>query len=298
MPVRGTQSLVHMLSECWHRPDLLALELMWRWSFGIPALALLVYEGTKVLAPAALRQAGLFDMSIQDPFTAAQVLSGAVGQFLPPVLHIARWLAPVLVAAWAISSGLGRSLVFRRLNKSMHFAPGTLIGLEFLRIASLLAAFFGWWFALRAAGASTLGHGDPNFVGYSAWVICLSLGFFVLWALVSWIFSIAPMIAMLEGAGITGSLGRSLRLGPLTGKLVEVNLVLSIVKLALLVLAMVFSAVPLPFSQSMTGTSLYLWWVGVSVVYLVASDFFKIARLAAFTEFWRVYRGVLPVHAG
>ena len=68
------------------------------------------------------------------------------------------------------------------------------------------------------------------------------------------------------------------------------NLVLGIVKIALIVLAMVFSAIPLPFASVMTGTPLYLWWVLVSILYLVASDFFQVAQLAAFVEFWRLYR--------
>ena len=85
------------------------------------------------------------------------------------------------------------------------------------------------------------------------------------------------------------SLASSLRQGPLTGKLVEVNLVLGIVRLALIVLAMVFSAIPLPFETDMTGTALYLWWALVTLLYLVASDFFQVARLAAFVQFWRLY---------
>ena len=66
----------------------------------------------------------------------------------------------------------------------------------------------------------------------------------------------------------------SLRLGALTAKLVEVNLVLGIVRLALIVLAMVFSAIPLPFEADMTGTALYAlvgrghrcstWWPAIS----------------------------------
>ena len=94
---------------------------------------------------------------------------------------------------------------------------------------------------------------------------------------------------MVEGKGVGGSLARSLRLGPLTGKLVEVNLVLIIVKLALIVLAIVASSMPLPFAAEMTGEPLYLWWVGVSVLYLAASDFFQVARLAVFLELWRAY---------
>ena len=69
---------------------------------------------------------------------------------------------------------------------------------------------------------------------------------------------------------------------------------LGIVKLALIVLAMVFSAIPLPFTADMTGTPLYLWWAFVTLLYLLASDFFQLARLAAFVEFWRLYHPEKP----
>ena len=115
------------------------------------------------------------------------------------------------------------------------------------------------------------------------------MGIFTFWALVSWVFSVAPLIALLENRSTLACLGRSLRLGPLTSKLVEVNLVLGIVKLALIVLAMVFSATPLPFASVMVGTPLYLWWAAVTLVYLAASDFFQLSRLIAFIRFWRIY---------
>ena len=84
------------------------------------------------------------------------------------------------------------------------------------------------------------------------WVIFLSLGFFTAWALVSWALSIAPLLMLLEDRSALSSLGQSLRLGkPFTGKLVEINLVMGIVKLALIVLAMVLSAAPLPFSDQL-----------------------------------------------
>jgi hypothetical protein len=97
---------------------------------------------------------------------------------------------------------------------------------------------------------------------------------------------------MLEGKGVARSLGRSLRLGSFSGKLVEVNLVLGIVRLGLVVLAMVFSAIPLPFETEMTGIALYLWWAAVTVLYLVASDFFQVVRMAAFVHFWQFYQPV------
>jgi hypothetical protein len=95
------------------------------------------------------------------------------------------------------------------------------------------------------------------------------------------------VLLVAEDRNVASALAASVRQGPLTMQLVEVNLVLGIVKLALIVLAMVFSAVPLPFEAQMNGTALYIWWTAVGIWYLAASDFFQVARLAAFVEFWQ-----------
>ena len=284
--MRGTQSLLHICAACWKRPSLLGWELLWRWGFGIPAAAIFYYQGARL---AAAVSPGLSGLLLSDPMQAGQQIAQAAAALKPEVELLARWLGPLLAVAWAIASGLGRSIVLKRLDPAMHAAPLTLMLLQLLRMVALIAVWLGWYRAVQWAADATLSSATPNLVAWSAWVICLSLGIFVLWALLSWIFSIAPLLAMLEGKGVFSSLVSSLRLGALTGKLVEVNLVLGIVRLALIVLAMVFSAIPLPFEADMTGTALYLWWAVVTVLYLVANDFFQVARLAAFVQFWRLY---------
>jgi hypothetical protein len=124
-------------------------------------------------------------------------------------------------------------------------------------------------------------------VAFAASLICLSLGSFIVCALWSWVLSIAGVLIVADDCSLLSALAASVRQGPLTMQLMEVNLVLGIVKLALIVLAMVFSAIPLPFETQMTGNALYLWWAAVGVWYLAASDFFQVARLAAFVEFWQ-----------
>ena len=62
----------------------------------------------------------------------------------------------------------------------------------------------------------------------------------------------------------------------------------------LIVLALVFSAIPLPFTADMTGAALYGWWALVTLLYLTASDFFQVVRLAAFVQFWRLYHPDSP----
>ena len=270
---------------------MLGWELLWRWSFGIPAAAVLYLEASRIAASVPLALSGL---SLSDPDQASQQLTAAAAVLEPQLVRTVLWLGPLLAVAWAIASGLGRSAVLRRLDPALRPVGLTLIWLQLLRITALAAVCLGWYSAIRWAAETTLSHDPPDLVGYSAWVICLTLGIFVLWALLSWIFSIAPLLAMLEGLSVRRSLARTLRLGPLTGKLVEVNLVLGIVRLALIVLAMVFSAIPLPFTQDMTGMPLYLWWAVVTLAYLVASDFFQVARLAAFVQFWQTETWILP----
>jgi hypothetical protein len=132
---------------------------------------------------------------------------------------------------------------------------------------------------------------EPDLVGFAFWLIFLSLGYFTAWALVSWTLSIAPLVMLLEGCSALTALGRSLRLGnAFTGKLVEINLVMGIVNLALIVLAMVFSAAPLPFSDQLGTDSLHWIDAGALAFYLVASDYFQLVRLKGFEEFWKMFR--------
>jgi hypothetical protein len=286
--------LVHICAFCWKRPALLERELLWRWGFGIPAAAILYHQGARIAASVSLNQENLPNLSLSDPLAAGQQLTVAAAALTPSLVWAALWLGPLLAVAWAVVSGLGRSAVLQRLDPALRSAPLTLVLLQLLRISALIAVCVGWYRAISWAADVTLGGADPNLVAWSAWAICLSLGIFVLWALLSWIFSIAPLLAMLQGTGVLGSLAHSLRQGPLTAKLIEVNLVLGIVRLALIVLALVFSAIPLPFEADMTGTALYAWWAVVTLLYLVASDFFQVVRLAAFVQFWRLYHPDSP----
>ena len=134
--------------------------------------------------------------------------------------------------------------------------------------------------------------GEPDLVGYSMWSIFLSLGFFTLWALVSWALSIAPLLMLLEDLSPGAAILQSLKLGrAFSGKLVETNLVMGIVKLALIVVAMVLSAAPLPFSDELGASAMNGIVALATVFYFLASDYFQVVRLKGFVEFWRVFRG-------
>ncbi|MDE3104318.1 MAG: hypothetical protein KGK08_04000 [Acidobacteriota bacterium] len=301
----GTESLVHTLSRCAKRPSLLAIEIGWRWVCGVPTL-LLVWRtwqrtlaahtgGTMDLGRLGLDRALLNDpvgAAAADPLGVSTKVSQALGVLLPDLLHAASWMVPALLALWIVGGALGRTLLLRRMDSSLHARPGALLVLQTVRSAALGASLLVWVACVRWAAAigvrGPIAAGqEPNLVLYFAVLIVSSLTVFTLWAAISWWFSIAPLLAMLHNAGPWRSLRAALGLKHLKGKLVEVNLVLGIVKIALLVLAMVFSATPLPFQAEITAAFLAQWWAVVTVFYLVGSDYFHVVRLMAYLGLWR-----------
>jgi hypothetical protein len=120
---------------------------------------------------------------------------------------------------------------------------------------------------------------------------------FTLWAVVSWVFSVAPLLAMLGNLGVAASLAAAFRLGPLRSRLIELNLVMGIVKIALIVLALVASACPLPFESVATQQFMVCWYAMVTLLYLLASDLFHVVRLVAYLELWKSCdQAALPTH--
>jgi hypothetical protein len=290
--MRGTQSFLGTIARCWHKPSLLGIELLWRWGIGIPALALIGWQAWRILSTVSLAHTGIYQFSLIDTVAAAQILSSTIDVLLPPVRAVAIWLIPALILAWALASGFGRSLLLRRYDRTLRFAPWLLVAMQLLRIVVLAASFAIWLICLQWAAMSSLNGSAPDLVSYFMKAIFLSFAIFAFWAMISWAFTIAPLLALLEGTGMFASLRASLRFGEgslrgLRSKLIEINLILGIVKAAIIVLTMVFCATPVPFKTVINGPSLYAWWALVSVWYLVASDFFQVARVIGFIEFWR-----------
>jgi hypothetical protein len=166
--------------------------------------------------------------------------------------------------------------------------------LQAIRLAALALTFALWFACLRFSANLTVNDPiavgeEPNLVLYSALAIIATLGLFTLWAVVSWRLSVAPLLAMRQDLSAPASLAAAFRLGPLRSKLVEINLVQGIIKIALIILAIVLSACPLPFETITTPEFMAWWYAGVTILYLIASDFFHVVHLASYLELWKAY---------
>ncbi len=290
--MRGTQLLVEHMGDVIKRPVLTLIEIFWRWAVGIPLLWICWQQAQKILAAYPLESSGFNAVDAQNPWIAAVQLAGVWSYYQPHVLAVLRWLAPLAALAWVVVSGLGRNLVLMRLERGLRFRPLAMIALQAGWMVLLAATFWAWYSSLHWAAATHISiAGEADLVGFFIWAIFLSLGFFTLFALISWALSIAPLLMLLEHRSAFSALGQSFRLGKgFTSKLAEINLVMGIVKLGLIVLAMVFSAAPLPFSDQLGPDALHMVVACSTVFYLIANDYFQVVRLKAFVEFWKLFR--------
>ena len=292
-PVRGTQLLVEHMSDVVRRPSLVVIEIAWRWLFGIPFLLISWQEIQRILAAFPLDSSGASSIDTQNPWVAAVQLSNVAAFYEPHVAAVLRWLLPAAALVWMFVSGVGRNVLLMRMEPGARFRPIAMILLQGAWLALLGLTLWGWLGSMQWVAATHIaGAGEPDLVGYSIWAIFLSLGFFTAFALTSWPLTIAPILLLLERRSALSSFGQALRLGKgFTSKLAEINLVLGIVKLALLVVAMVFSAAPLPFSDELGPGALHFVVAASALFFLVADDFFQVVRLKAFVEFWRIFSG-------
>jgi hypothetical protein len=284
---------------------LLLIEIAWRWLFGIPFLLVAWGQAQLILAEIPPSSAGLDRLDFQNPWLSSAVLADAISRYEPAVFAVLHWLLPVGVLGWAVVSGLGRILVLARMNalnpvtkrtsaSYLRQLPGY-IGLQGLWMLALLGCLWIWYRGVGWAAATHITIGaQPDLVGYLCWLIFLSLSIYVLWALVSWTLSMAPVLLFLEEGSRPGATFRALfqsfHLGKvLSGKLLEVNLVMAIVKIMLIVLDMVFSAAPLPFADEFGQDALHVLYAVVFVAFLIGNDFFHVVRLRSFVALWRHY---------
>ncbi len=299
-PVRGAQSFVGIMAEVWGRPSLTFLEILWRWLPAVAALGIgfsVVLGGLGMdvhlsLPTATDLQAELQSVSVFQPVAAINTIYSILAETVVASWPWLRWTLLAIFILWNLVAAFGRTVVLRRLDPDMQPRRRTLFLLGVLRSGLLLGA---WWFWIKLVAfsartailAPAVRNQEPSVVLFAAMIICGTLLIYVLWAAFSWYLQLAPLLAMRRNLGAFSALGAALTASRVRGKLIEINLVMNIVRIALIVLAMVFSATPLPFDAVATPEFLRFWWSGVALAYLAFSDYFHVVRAASYLSLYR-----------
>ena len=284
-PIRGTQSFVGVMTAVWKRPALTGVELLWRITAFLPAWFLTTaFFGAPLtsfipvnnnVAPPSPEQAL---HALQSFFTAIQSLTNP---------HTLLWLS-AFALFWLVIATAGRSFILRKLDPTLRASYLKLFALNLARFA-LTAALIITWIATTTFAfhhfiwLPLANGGDANVILAFTIVVVTALALFVFNCLIAWTLQLAPIAAMQPTP--TSKTTPELR-----SKLIEINLVMGIVKVCLLVLAMVFSACPLPFSNVETQQFLNFWWLGVFLLWVVASNLFHVVRAAAYLRLYDAYK--------
>ena len=293
--VRGTQTLVDQMGWMLRHPSVVAVEVAWRWLIGIPFLLVCWMRMQHVLRTLTPQESGLTNLNAQNPWIAAGELSRAWLQYPPLIASELHWILPIAAIVWILISALGRNLALKLAvpEPRIRFRPAAMIVLQAAWLVVFGGICWGWFRSVAWAASNHFTRGsEPDLIGFAIWLIFLSLGFFTIWALLGWIVSVAPVLMLLEEISAPAALRLAFKLGrPVTCELFEIGMVMGIVNLALIVVAMVLSAAPLPFSDVLGPDALHVVWVGATVFYLIAHDYFQIVRLKCFVQFWKIFRG-------
>jgi hypothetical protein len=277
----------------------MGMEIAWRWLVCAPLLLALWRSAGTALGrngiDLGVDWASLSSLTVFKPVEAVAGLNQSCALLFPPLLPVAEFFLPVFVVVWAIAAGVGRTLWLRRFEPRLASRMPTVALLAFFKVSKLIAMLAlwigGWVWALRVAVTGPVRRGEEaNLVFLAGLVIAETLALFLVWSVTNWVLQLAPLVAMARDVGVRKSVVMAIRAPrELRSKLIETNLVMGVVKIALIVLAMVFSACPLPFSSVETQTFLACWWGGVGVWWLMMSDYFHVVRAAAYLRLWRAY---------
>ena len=108
-------------------------------------------QAQRILAALPPESAGFTTLDAQNPWVAAVQLSDAWALYQPHVVAVLRWLLPVAALGWVVISGLGRSLVLKRMEPGLRFRPLQMIVLAG-RMAGAAGRTFWGWFRCHAMG--------------------------------------------------------------------------------------------------------------------------------------------------
>ena len=271
-------------------PALLGMEMLWRWSFGLGLLALTVVAYAH-LRPALMVSDGEA-LNLQDPAAFAESASNLIVPMLPLLAKTAAQVFCAAAVLWAGISALGRGVITRTVVDRLAKERGVTIVpdaprwasfamLQSARVVMLLILVIGY---LGGAFLSALVGGGQN-VFATALIIFSSLAVSsIVWSYVNWVLSLAPLFVVRDGMSALNATVEAVdfirRHRSQLRTIALRNSSLRGVAAVLITLAGVVTAALSGLPAWITTVLLTL----ETLAYLVVSDVFLLARLAAYAS--------------
>jgi hypothetical protein len=278
-------------------PALVLAEIGWRWAFGVAALAIVAYTVGRLLATTHLTDADLLALRSRTPMLIADAVAHILQDAWPRLATATAIVLPSLAVLWSFAASAGRAATLKALLNHARVSMRPMLGLSFLRASLALAGVLAWIASAIVAGLAAV-RGEQNSPAVFL-LVFLALSFLVglLWSVLNWYLSLAPVFAARDGRDSLSSIAEALRVVRQNRRAFSsVSSVFGFLRLFALVSATILGLMPLAL-VGMVSNWLVLALIGlVTLGYFAFADFLYVARLAAYVKI--VEEGIRQSAAG
>jgi len=281
------------------RPAFGLAEIAWRWSFGAAAVMLAAISFFEYLDTLTVARGDLLLLRTRQPALISEVIRHALrGSGLRFVAAIIV-LSLALLIGWTVIAALARAATINALldylrqqfqasglntdeKLSRDWSLGSLLGLNFLRAGGTLAAMMGFVAAIILGGVAS--HAD-NSAPVLALLITLAVMLLVwlVWSMVNWFLSLAPIFVVRDGRDILAALAASIDLcRSHAGAVFAAGTWFGLAHVAAFFVATTAVAFPLGLASVLPRGVTLGGVLLVTLLYFAVVDFLYMGRLAAY----------------
>jgi hypothetical protein len=263
-------------------PLIFMLEILWRWCFALLAFLLIFATGAILLGPLPIGNRWAAVWNTHDPQRIGSFVLTVI-LLLGNKLIIAAFAVPIAIALmWGVLSGLGRSIIVKRLRAgatSLRFR--TFMAIQFLRA-------FLTWISIVLLIAAVVGETliatrspKPDLALYYLMVMPTVVLISIFWLILSWYLSLAAIFGR-EGQSFRGAFRQARQaVAKQRSDFAGTGFVFLLMRAVLLLVALAICGL----SSRSAGTSPQAYFtllMIVAVVYFALADFLYMARMAAY----------------
>jgi len=280
------------------RPSLTFAEIAWRWTAGAVAWALSLFWAIEYLDTLRVSNADAALLSTRQPLLAGKAIAHILRGSLNRAVLAVSFVVIALSLLWIVAASIGRAATVRALFD--YFRSGvarpvstrydatrplelrSLIGLNFLRVALVLASFLAFVGSAILAGFASPDRNPQPGLAFVLFMPLAGLVSTLCWAL-NWLLSMASIFAVRDGEDVLSALSAAVTFSrERAGPVFAVSTWTGLAHLAAFSVATTAISLPLAFLH-IAPTRLIIATVILGMLaYFAVVDWLYMARLAGY----------------
>ncbi|MDR3764386.1 MAG: hypothetical protein P4M01_09850 [Acidobacteriota bacterium] len=268
-------------------PALFAMELLWRWSFGLGMLGLLFWAYAQLRPALYIADGDAAMLHTTKIYLLVQTIMAIVEPLLPVALKVLAALYVLGGLLWALIAATGRGVILRTMVAWEASARGvatarparrwaSYFALHAARVLMLLILLIGYLGGILVASLVTAAR--PSVLLFVVVSMTVFFAAFLAWNYVNRVLGVAPLFVACDGLSPLDAIGEAVVFLRSKGKALKAaNLRGSILHLSAAVLVTLLGvATP---ALRVSGVVLGLLWLVEALAYFVLADYLHLCRL-------------------